>query len=199
MALFESADNAIAAGIELYNAIVLNPNPQETFGLPYVKIGVGIHSGMARIGIVGEEERMSGTVISNTVNISSRIESLTKRYGAGMIISKDTLDRMKNPDALSTRYLGMVQVAGVNEVSALYEVLDCLTYEQRTLREQTKNEFREAVRLFHTENLQESVEIFKEVKKENPEDIAPELYISYIEDKIERGDNEHNIFQFKNK
>lgn len=55
MALFESADNAIAAGIELYNAIVLNPNPQETFGLPYVKIGVGIHSGMARIGIVGEE------------------------------------------------------------------------------------------------------------------------------------------------
>ena len=116
-----------------------------------------------------------------------------------MIISKDTLDRMKNPAALSTRYLGMVQVAGVNEVSALYEVLDCLTYEQRTLREQTKNEFREAVRLFHTENLQESVEIFKEVKKENPEDIAPELYISYIEDKIERGDNEHNIFQFKNK
>lgn len=199
MALFESADNAVACGIELYKAIVLNPNAQEDFGIPSVKIGVGIHSGMSRIGIVGEEERMSGTVISNTVNLSSRIESLTKKYGAGMIISKDTLDRMNNPDSLSTRYLGMVQVAGVNEVAALYEVLDCLPDEQHEKRKQTKLEFREAVRLFHTGNLQQSKEIFQKLSEADPEDIAPQLYIGYIEDKLIRGDTEHNVFHFKNK
>lgn len=199
MALFESADDAVAAGIELYKAIALNPNPQEDFGLSSVKIGIGIHSGMSRIGIVGEEERMSGTVISNTVNISSRIESLTKRYGAGMIISKDTLDRMKHQDTLSTRYLGMVQVAGVNEISALYEVLNCLTDEQRAPKEETKLEFREAVRTYHSGNPEQSVEIFRRIHAKNPADPAPQLYISYLDDVIMRGGTEHNVFQFKNK
>ena len=199
MALFESADDAVSAGIELYQAIVLNPNSQENFGLPSVNVGIGIHSGMSRIGIVGEKERMSGTVISDTVNLSSRIESLTKRYGAGMIISKDTLDRMKKPDTLSTRYLGMVQVAGVNEVSALYEVLNCLPKAEHDNRDATKLDFREAVRLFHIGDLQASLKIFKELNKQTSTDIAPQLYIDYIEDKLAKGDVEHNVFHFKNK
>ena len=199
MALFESAEDAVAAGIELYQAIVLNPNAKNDFGIPSVKVGIGIHSGMARIGIVGENERMSGTVISNTVNLSSRMESLTKKYGVAMIISKDTLDRMENPDALSTRYLGMVQVAGVNEVAALYEVLDCLEIEQRKKREQTKMIFREAVRLFHTGELQQALEIFQKLTEQDKEDKAPQLYAWYIKDKLLRGDTEHNVFHFDNK
>lgn len=199
MALFESADDAVHAGIELYQAIALNPNAETAFGIPSVKIGIGIHSGMARIGIVGEEERMSGTVIANTVNLSSRIESLTKRYGAGMIISKDTLDRMENPDALSTRYLGMVQVAGVNEVSALYEVLDCLEDEQREKRNKNKLMFREAVRLFHTGSLEQSLELFQQLEQQDIDDKAAHLYVQYIQDKLLRKDIEHNVFRFENK
>ncbi len=199
MALFEHADDAVVAGIELYQSIALNPNSEEDFGIPEVKIGIGIHSGMARIGIVGEEERMSGTVISNTVNISSRIEALTKRYGAGMIISKATLDRMQNPDILSTRYLGMVQVAGVKEVAALYEVLDCLDDNRLKQRSQITKEFREGVRLFHTGQLQQSLALFKGLSEENPEDNAPHLYYWYIKDKLEHGDTEHNVFRFDNK
>lgn len=199
MALFESADDAVNAGIELYRAIVLCENPLEDFGIPSVKVGVGIHSGMARLGIVGEEERMSGTVIADTVNLSSRIESLTKRYGAGMIISKDTLDRMKKPDVLSTRYLGMVQVAGVNEVATLYEVMDCLEDEERKLREQTKEDFREAIRLFHTGDMEGSLAMLGQLEKENPQDKAVKVYDNYIRDLIEAGVTEYNIFRFKQK
>lgn len=199
MALFESADDAVAAGIELYQAIVLNPNSVNDFGLPSVNVGIGIHSGMARIGIVGEKERMSGTVISNTVNLSSRIESLTKRYGAGMIISKDTLDRMRNPDMLSTRYLGMVQVAGVKEVAALYEVMDCLDEAQKQKKSQTKDEFREAVRLFHTGQLKASLDSFKQLSTLAPDDKASELYVAYISDIINKKDTQHNVFCFENK
>ena len=199
MALFESADDAVAAGIELYHAIVQNPNAEADFGIPSVKVGIGIHSGMARIGIVGENERMSGTVISNTVNLSSRIESLTKRYGTGMIISKDTLDRLKNPDALSTRYLGMVQVAGVNEVAGLYEILDCLEDGRRENLEQNKDLFRKAVRLFHMGDLQQSMEMFQTLTNQNPEDKAAPLYYQYIQEKLTRGDTEHNVFRFVNK
>lgn len=199
MALFESAQDAVEAGIELYKAIVLSENPEEDFGLPSVKVGVGIHSGMARIGIVGEEERMSGTVIADTVNLSSRIESLTKRYGAGMIISKDTLDRMEEPDKFSTRYLGMVQVAGVNEVATLYEVMDCLDEEPRLMKEESKMAFREAVRLYHTGELKQALDALKKLEEENKDDKAVSLYAQYIENKIESSDTEHNIFKFVNK
>lgn len=199
MALFESADDAVATGIELYQSIALNTDSLQEFGLASVKIGIGIHSGMARIGIVGEEERMSGTVISSTVNLSSRMESLTKRYGTAMIISKDTLDRMSNPDMLTTRYLGMVQVAGVNEVVALYEVLDCLEETQGKKRKETAKEFREAVRLFHTGALSQALEIFHKLEAINSRDEASRLYADYIEDKLEKGDMEHNVFRFQNK
>ncbi len=199
MALFESAEDAVAAGIELYRAIVLNPDAEKDFGLPAVEVGIGIHSGMAQIGIVGEQERMSGTVISNTVNLSSRMEALTKTYAAGMIISKDTLDRMQNPDALSTRYLGMVQVAGVNEVSALYEVLDCLEETKRCRREETKTEFREAVRLFHSGKVAHALELFEQISERDADDKAPRLYAEYVRENIAQGDTKHNVFRFENK
>lgn len=199
MALFESADDAVLAGVELYHAIVLNPNTAKELGISSVNIGIGVHSGMARIGIVGEEERMSGTVISNTVNLSSRMESLTKKYGTAMIISKDTLDRMKNPDMLTTRYLGMVQVAGVNEVVSLYEVLDCLSDMQRQKREQTRNEFREAVRLYHSGDLNHALDILQRLADADNQDKASQLYVHYIENKLAKGDTEHNVFRFESK
>lgn len=199
MALFENADDAVAAGIELYREIAINPETAEMLGVSSINIGVGIHSGMARIGIVGENERMSGTVISNTVNLSSRLESLTKKYNTGMIISKDTLDRMSDPDSYNTRYLGMIQVAGVNEVKALYEVLDCLDDTRKNERTSTKSSFREAVRLFHLGNLKGSLEIFENIGKISSNDPAIEMYSNTIKEKLETGDYEHNVFRFTKK
>ena len=199
MALFESADDAVNAGIELYRKIVLDPTVAAELGMNSINIGIGIHSGMARVGIVGEEERMSGTVISNTVNLSSRLESLTKKYSAAMIISKDTLDRMSSPDSLNMRYLGMVQVAGVNEVKALYEVLECLDDDRRNERTAGKDDFREAVREFHLGNAEKALSIFEKLAAESVNDPAPRLYADTIINKLRTGDKEHNVFRFLSK
>jgi class 3 adenylate cyclase/HAMP domain-containing protein len=199
MALFENADSAVEAGTELYREIVLNPATAERLGVSSVNIGIGIHSGMARVGIVGEEERMSGTVISNTVNLSSRLESLTKQYSTAMIISKDTLDRLSDPDSLHTRYLGMIQVAGVNEVKALYEVLDCLDEKRKAERTANEKDFREAVRMFHLGDLNGSVDLFRKAAAESENDPVPNMYIEYITQKINDGDFEHNVFKFRKK
>ena len=199
MALFEKADDAVRCGEELYNEIVLNPETLDKINLSSIDIGIGIHTGMARIGIVGEEERMSGTVISNTVNLSSRLESLTKQYNTAMIITKDTLDSMDDPDSLNLRYLGMIQVAGVNEVKALYEVLDCLDEKRMVNRNRTKNEFREAVRLYHLGKLEEAVELFESIKPNAEEDPAIETYINYIKEMIENHKTDINVFKFNKK
>ena len=199
MALFENADDAVKAGMEIYRKIVLDPSTAKELGVSSFNIGIGIHSGMARVGIVGEEERMSGTVISNTVNLSSRLESLTKRYNAAMLISKDTLDRMKDPDSLNMRYLGMVQVAGVNEVIAVYEILECLDEERKRERTDSKMLFRDGVREFHLGHVEKALSIFEQLEAGSETDPAPKMYADILRQKLETGDQEHNVFRFARK
>ena len=197
MALFENADDAVLCGIELYRKIVLDKSTAEAIGIGDVNIGIGVHSGMTRIGIVGESERLSGTVISDTVNLSSRLESLTKQYHTAMLITKDTVDRMTDPDSLKMRYLGEVQVAGVNEVKAIYEVLDCLPEDERENRYGNAGEFREAVRLFHLGRRNESVKILSDLSKDGKNDNISDMYLEYIEQLPE--DETRNVFRFVRK
>ena len=197
MALFENADDAVLCGIELYKEIVLNPDTAKSIGIGDINIGIGIHSGMARIGIVGEEERLSGTVISDTVNISSRLESLTKQFKTAMLVSKDTVDRMSDPDSLHMRYLGEVQVAGVNEVKAIYEVLDCLDDEEQKKRRANVSEFREAVRLFHLGRRQEAAEMLQSLAENGMDDYVTDKYYSYISELS--AEDKGNVFRFVKK
>ena len=194
MALFENADDAVSAGIEIYHAVVTE---RQAGGGSDIRIGIGIHSGMARIGIVGESERLSGTVISDTVNLSSRLESLTKQYQTAILVSKDTVDRMADPDALDLRYLGIVQVAGVNEVKSVYEVLDCLPEEERRKRRDNSATLREAVRLFHLGRRDEAVGMLRGISILGKSDHVTEMYLDYIRNlSVE---DKGNVFRFVRK
>lgn len=195
MALFESADDAVQAGIAIYHAVVRDPETAERLHVSDINIGIGIHTGMARIGIVGEEERLSGTVISDTVNLSSRLESLTKTYHTAMLISKETLDKMERPEEIGMRYLGMVQVAGVKEVRSLYEVLDCLDAESRAVREQNAPQLREAIRLFHMGERRRAEALLEEMQDAGTSDPVVTLYTGYLRD-LEGGDT---VFRFVRK
>ena len=197
MALFENADDAVACGIKLYKEIVLNDELAKQLNVSDIKIGVGVHSGLARIGIVGESERLAGTVISDTVNLSSRLESLTKQYKTAMIITKDTVDRMTDPDALDLRYLGIINAAGVNEAKPIFEVLDCLTDDQKGVRDENKVELREAMRLFHLGRREEALEKLKSIKADGRSDEVVDMYIDYISNLSD--DDKSNIVRFDKK
>ena len=197
MGLFEHADDAVRCGIELYKSIVLDPETARELNVSDINIGIGVHTGMAMVGIVGEEERLSGTVISETVNMSSRLESLTKQYKTAMIISKSTLDRVNDPDSLTLRYLGIVQVAGVNEVEALYEVLDCLPENVKTQRSSNTRELREAIRLFSLGRRAEAVTALQSLFDSGRGDYVTDLYLNYIRGMSD--DDKGNVFRFVKK
>ena len=180
MALFESADDALRSGIDIYKAIVLDPGIAEKIGVDEINIGIGIHTGIAQIGIVGEEERLSGTVISDVVNLSSRFESLTKQYKTAVLVSKDTVDKLTDPDALDLRYLGFVQVAGVNEVKEIYEVLDCLPEEERKRRHHNSNMLGEAIRMFRDGQKEKAADILQGINASGDSDYVTDKYLDYI-------------------
>ncbi|RKZ37408.1 MAG: hypothetical protein DRQ41_13320, partial [Gammaproteobacteria bacterium] len=84
------------------NAILTEFNQTEKQEL---KIGIGINTGKLMFGIVGEEHRLQCTVISDAVNIASRLENTTKTYGNALIISQNTLDKLDNPSQYFKRLM----------------------------------------------------------------------------------------------
>ena len=197
MALFEKADDAVACGIDLYKAIVLNPVTAQELKVSDINIGIGIHTGMAMIGIVGETERLSGTVISDTVNLSSRLESLTKQYKTAILVSKDTIDRLSSPEDLSLRYLGMIQVAGVNEVKGVYEVLDCLKEDIKRVRSANSTNFREALRLFQLGRRDDAIKALETLVSEGRNDNITDMYLEYM--RSMSPNDKGNVFRFVRK
>lgn len=56
-----------------------------------VRVGIGLHTGMAMLGTVGEHDRMDTTVVSDAVNTASRLQALSARYGAAILASEETV------------------------------------------------------------------------------------------------------------
>jgi len=85
-----------------------------------VKIGIGINTGVATIGEIGSEKKKNYTIVGDTVNLASRLESITKEYKTPLIISEYTYDKIKNK--IDGKLLGNVKVKGREQPVDIYTV-----------------------------------------------------------------------------
>ena len=123
MALFPGgADDAVQAAIALQQAVAAYNETRQAAQHQPIGVGIGVHTGRLMLGIVGEPERMDGTVIADAVNTAARLEGLTRRYDVGLIIGEQTRQALVDPAAYALRAIGRVQVKGKQQPIALYEV-----------------------------------------------------------------------------
>jgi len=180
MALFDKQVlDAVAAGVEMqlylkeYNAF----RARRTYDP--IQIGIGIHSGSLMLGTIGAEERLEGTVISDTVNLASRIENLTKVYGARIAVSESAIAEIKD-NQFSFRFLDRVKVKGKQKPVSIYEIIDGDEESDRELKNQTKSDYESGVKSFHIREFLESKSFFDKVIKANPNDKSTQLYLKRL-------------------
>jgi class 3 adenylate cyclase len=179
MALFhESVDDAIDAAIEMRKTLSKFNADRTDVGTTPIDSGIGIHTGNLMLGVVGGEGRIDGTVISDAVNLASRLEGLTKIYKTSIIISEDSLIKLKNPGKYNFRFLDVARVKGKKEAVYIFEVLDGEPEEVRILKIETKELFGKGIDAYKNRKFKDAIEIFTEVVKVNPMDAAAAFYIN---------------------
>ena len=178
MALFgRCPDDAVKAALGMllelnkYNIIRKKNNK-----LP-IKIGIGINTGSLMLGTVGGINRMDTTVISDSVNLASRLQDLTKVYGASLIISQHTFFALKDYRKYNYRFLGQVKVKGKKDVVSLFEFFDADPPEIIEFKIQTKTLFEQGVISYYSEQKERSTQIFQRIINLNNQDQAAYFYL----------------------
>ena len=89
------AKDAYNAALDMRKALVELNKEFEKEGKPTIRFGIGIHSGKVLAGNIGATNRMEYTVIGDTVNTASRIESLCKEYKTDLLITESTKNKLE--------------------------------------------------------------------------------------------------------
>lgn len=92
--------------IDEYNTIL------RSRGIKPIKVGMGMHTGPLVMGIIGDDLRWDATLISDTVNTASRIESTTKDYEADILLSYDSASQIKDIEDYNLNPIGELTVKG---------------------------------------------------------------------------------------
>ncbi|MBI3993422.1 MAG: HAMP domain-containing protein [Candidatus Lambdaproteobacteria bacterium] len=178
MALFpRHPDDSVQAAVGMLHALQTWNAARVAQGDFPVNIGVGINTGTLMLGTIGGAERMEGTVISDAVNLASRVEGMTKMYGANLLISENTRARLKNAELYKIRVVDRVAVKGKSAPVTVYEVMDGDPEAVREAKLAGLADYQTALEAYNAQDFKEAQRLFKLCQKNNPNDKVPPIYV----------------------
>ncbi len=187
MALFPGVpDGAVAAAVGMLAAVDRFNGVRVQAGKTPIRLGIGIHTGQLTLGIIGEQQRIEGTVIADVVNTASRLEGLTKRYRAGILISAATRDGLVDPRARDCRFVESVQVKGRVAALDIYEVFACDPEGLRASKASSRAELEAGWQALVSRRFREAADVFRGLVERAPDDIVPALHLARAEELAER-------------
>jgi adenylate cyclase len=191
------AYQAVLSGLEMQRTLSeLQPHFKER-GWPPIHIGVGINTGRVSVGNMGSEVRVAYTVMGDAVNLASRLEGITKEYGAGVLVGEKTKEEA--PEFVY-RELDLVRVKGKDKPVAIYEPLGLVGEVGQAVLEEIKL-FQQALRLYRKQDWDRAELQLFNLQKMSPKsrlyDVYAERIVHYRNNPP--GDNWDGVFIFKTK
>ncbi|NJO44008.1 MAG: adenylate/guanylate cyclase domain-containing protein, partial [Cyanobacteria bacterium RU_5_0] len=113
---------AVQSALDMRRRLTEFNEKRQAIAQPQIRIGIGISSGEVVSGNIGSQKRMDYTVIGDGVDISSRLEGITKEYGCDIILSEFTYNFCR--EKIQVRELDRVRVKGKTKPIRIYELID---------------------------------------------------------------------------
>ena len=180
MALFPGAGGA-NAGLQGAIAMIDRLGPYNEgcarSGRAPVRIGIGLHTGIVMLGLIGGQQRTEVSVLSDAVNLASRLEDATKVYGTPLLISEHTLYSLSDPQRYNIRFVDRIRVKGRHQPQSVYEVFDSDPPEVREGKISTRVQFEEALAYYHLKAIDRAQPLLEACLREVPQDQPARVYL----------------------
>jgi len=167
-------------------------------GLGAISMRVGMHSGDAIVGNLGSDRLFDYTVVGDTVNLASRLESANKYFSTRIMISEDTLQDAG--DGFVVRELGLIAVKGKVRPVRIYELLAERSRAPEELL-QWVGDYGRAMELFHGRHWQEAAELFRSLLDRHLQDGPATYYLEWCGECLKNSPltDDWNVIHMKDK
>jgi len=159
----------------------LNQNLPNILGLrrgaPTLAVRMGIATGEVVLGTVGSKVSKSFTVIGDTVNLASRLESVNKAFGTRIIVAESTLKLVRSE--VEARELDLVTVAGKTETVRIYELLGAAG-QLGPAEAELLTEFAKGLTAYRQRDWDTAERLFRRCLELNPKDAPTAVYLERI-------------------
>ncbi len=162
----DHADRSVAAALDMQKELKKLADEFAGHGWPAFNMNIGINTGLMSVGNMGTQYRITYTVIGDAVNISSRLEKLTREYGVPIIVNGTTREATKK---IRYRSLDHINIKGKQSKIRIYQPL-CLLEETSTDLEAQVKLSDEAVNQYINGNHREALDRFRDLNRQYPQD-----------------------------
>lgn len=184
MAVFLHPKEAVDAAVALHGALrELNAGRADA-GEVRLGVGIGIHHGMMSLGILGERQRMQGTVIADAVNVAARIEGLTRSYGAGILVSDAARAHLGEDSSRAYRFIDHVQLRGRREEMVVWEALAPVVIPEHSARVEQLQTYNHALQAFGDGRWADAHALFRQILDHDPHDRTARSYLERVARRI---------------
>jgi len=188
MALYpEETDDAVRSALGMLGKLENYNKGRARAGYLPIKVGIGINTGIVMLGTVGGSGRMEGTVISDAVNLASRLEDMSKTFDVPLLISEHTLHSLRDPGQYCIRFLARSRVKGKQEAQSVYEVFDADPPARRAAKLRTRKRFEEAQAFYFVGDIFRARTRLVRCLEEVPDDTPAQLYLSRCDEFLRNG------------
>ncbi|WP_028972611.1 adenylate/guanylate cyclase domain-containing protein [Spirochaeta cellobiosiphila] len=162
--------SAVNAALGMIDAIQIFNEKQREQNQPEFNTGIGINYGLVTVGNIGSDKKMDYTVIGDEVNLASRLEGLTKKYGQKLIFSEAVYRRVKSE--YPCRLVDKVVVKGKTTGENIYTAKRVLTAEE----EKIWNHHHAGLSFYYAKDFKNALKYFDRILIFDPDDVIAKIY-----------------------